>query len=113
MNKLLGASFLLVILTLLSTKAFASSLNCKLQDPDSMIAIKSIQLNDQYLFINNAMEIPLSKTQVRCGNFGRQVRFDGMALGYQVVLESCTTEAELKGVLVDYLRKTVADIQCE
>lgn len=113
MNKLFGASLLLVILTALSTKAFAFSLDCQLKQPEVMADIRSIQLTEEYLFINENTEIKLEKTLVRCGNFGKQVRFDGMGEGYQVILESCTSEAELKGVLVDYHQKSVADVQCK
>lgn len=112
MNKLITASALLFILVFLQTKAFAMNLDCKFKDA-TVAGVKTIELTDETLKINSELEIPLEKSRVNCGNFGRQTRFDGSALGYQVVLKSCTTEAKLEGVLIDSLNEVGADVLCQ
>lgn len=112
MKKLFLASLLLFILSAIQNQVFAGSLNCKFKDR-SVAGIESIQLNDDNLIINENMEIPLEKSRVMCGHFGRQTRFDGEALGYQVVLKSCTTEATLEGHIIDSVSDIAADLVCD
>lgn len=111
MNKLITAPVLLFLLVVLQTNAFAGDLDCKFKDV-SVVGVKSITISDESLIINSELEIPLEKSRVVCGNFGRQTRFDGSALGYQVVLKSCTTDAKLEGVLIDSLNQVAADVRC-
>lgn len=111
MNKLLTASVLLFILAALQTKAFAQDLECKFKN-GGVDGVDKIELSDESLIINSNVAIPLEKTRVRCGNFGKQVRFDGDAAGYQVILKSCTTEAKLEGELVDNQKRLSADVLC-
>ena len=111
MNKLVTASLLLFFLVTLKNQAFASSLDCKFKE-GKVQGVESIQISDESLILNNQMEIPLEKSRVKCGNFGRQTRFDGSALGYQVVLKSCTTDAKLEGVLIDSINEVAADVLC-
>jgi hypothetical protein len=112
MHKLLVASFLVIILMVLNTSAFASTLNCKFKS-EIVSGVESIVLNEDFLVINEEMEIPLDKTKVNCGNFKQQTRFDGSAMGYQVVLKSCTTEAVLEGHLIDSVKQEIADVICD
>jgi len=111
MNKLLKASLFLVFFVSFQNHLFAQDLNCEFKG-DKMEGIKSIRINDESLIINKELEIPLDKSRVKCGNFGRQIRFDGMALGYQVVLESCTTEAKFEGNLIDSVNEVAARVLC-
>lgn len=111
MQKLVTASLLLFVLLTLTNQAFATTLNCKFKDA-AIHGIKTIQISEESLILDQIKEIPLSKSDVRCGNFGRQSRFDGNALGYQVVLKSCSTEAKLEGVLVDEINFVAVDLLC-
>jgi hypothetical protein len=111
MQKMLLSVVLFSLLSGLYSEAFGGSLHCRFKD-QKINDIDKIEINDQSLIINNEMEIPLEKTRVICGNFGRQMRLDGSALGYQVVLKSCSTEAKLEGHLIDSLKVVAADIQC-
>lgn len=111
MNKLLKASLFLVFFVSFQNQLFAQDLNCEFKG-DKMEGIKSIRINDESLIINKELEIPLDKSRVKCGNFGRQIRFDGMALGYQVILESCTTEAKFEGNLIDSVNEVAARVLC-
>jgi hypothetical protein len=111
MNRLMTASFLLLILSLLSGQAFAKTLHCRYKF-DRIEEVKIIKIEQESIMLNDLMEIPLERSVVRCGNFGRQVRLDGRALGYQVVLKSCTTDAKLEGHLIDFIRQQSADIVC-
>lgn len=111
MNKLFTASVLLLVLAALQTKAFAAELECKFKN-GGVEGVEKIELSDENLIINHSLEIPLLKTRVRCGHFGKQVRFDGEAEGIQVILKSCTTDAKLEGELVDYEKRVSADVFC-
>lgn len=111
MSKLIKASLLLVFVLVLQTKAFALNLDCKFKDV-KVSGVKSIRLSDESLIINKELEIPLEKSRVNCANFGRQTRFDGRALGYQVVLKTCTTDAKLEGHLIDSVNAVAADVVC-
>lgn len=111
MSKLFIASQLLMVLFTLQNRAFAANLDCKFKN-DVIESVKTIELSQDSLIINKDMEIPLEKSRVKCGSFGRQTRLDGMALGYQVVLKSCTTEAQLEGHLIDSLNVVAADVVC-
>lgn len=110
MQKLMSACLLLIVLAFLQTKAFA--LNCKFKN-SKVENIQSLQIQNESLIINQELEIPLEKNRVRCGNFGRQDRFDGNALGYQVILKSCTDEAKLSGHLIDSRLEQVAEVICD
>ena len=112
MNKLIGASLIIIVLATLQANAFAASLDCKFRDV-KMEGVESIQLSEESLIINNEMEIPLEKSRINCAHFGRQTRFDGSALGYQVILKSCTSEAKLEGHLIDSLNEVSADVICQ
>ncbi len=111
MKRLFCATLLLVFILVVQNKVFASILDCKFKNV-SVMGVDKIQLIHEDLVINGELEIPLEKSRVKCGNFGRQVRFDGSALGYQVVLKSCTTEAQLEGVLIDAVHFVAVDLQC-
>ena len=111
MNKLITASALLFFLVIMQTKVFAEDLDCKFKDV-VVSGVKTIKLTDDNLVINSELEIPLEKSRVKCANFGKQNRFDGSALGYQVILKSCTTEAKLEGVLIDSVNAVGADVLC-
>jgi hypothetical protein len=112
MNKLMKASLFLFALVLMQNSLFARTLNCKFHD-ESMSGVDSIQLSEESLILNQELEIPLEKSSVRCGHFGIQDRFDGSALGYQVVLKSCSSEAKLEGHLIDSLHHIAADLSCQ
>jgi hypothetical protein len=112
MKKLFVASMLLFILSAIQNQVFAGSIHCKFKDR-SVAGVESIQLTDDNLVINKNLEIPLEKSRVICGHFGRQTRFDGEALGYQVVLKSCTTEATLEGHIIDSVNEIAADLVCD
>lgn len=111
MNKLITASVLLFVLVALQTKAFAQNLECKFKDT-KLDSVKSIQISEDSLIINKELEIPLEKSRVKCGTFGKQTRLDGSALGFQVVLKSCTSEAKLEGYIVDAVNTQGADVLC-
>jgi hypothetical protein len=111
MKRLFCATLLLVFVLVVQNKVFASILDCKFKNV-SVMGVDKIQLIHEDLVINGELEIPLEKSRVKCGNFGRQVRFDGSALGYQVILKSCTTEAQLEGVLIDAVHFVAVDLQC-
>ena len=111
MPKIIFVSFLLFATLGVSSEVFALSLNCKFKN-EQMSGVDSIELSDGGLVINKELEIPLEKSRVVCGNFGRQTRFDGSALGYQVILKSCSTEAKLEGHLIDSVNTLAADVLC-
>jgi hypothetical protein len=112
MPKIILVSFLLFTALGFSSEVFALALNCKFKN-DQMNGVDHIELRDEGLIINRQLEIPLEKTRVVCGNFGRQTRFDGSALGYQVILKSCSTEAKLEGHLIDSVNTLAADVLCQ
>jgi hypothetical protein len=112
MSKLVSASLLLVFLFALQTNAFAGTLSCKFKD-EKVVGVKSIEVAEDSLLINKELEIPLEKSRVKCGGFGRQTRLDGSALGYQVVLKTCTSEAQLEGHLIDSVNQVAAEVLCD
>lgn len=111
MSKLFKASFILVCFLFLQSHVFAVDLNCEFKET-KVEGIDSIQVSGESMLINKETEIPLDKTRVKCGNFGRQIRYDGMALGYQVILESCSTEAKFEGRLIDSINQVAAKVLC-
>lgn len=114
MKKLLTASLLLVALFVLQTNAFAQTKTYKCQFKDSAVeGIKSLEISEESLLINKVMEIPLQKSTVKCGNFGKQMRLDGSALGYMVVLKSCSSDAKLEGDLIDSVKEVAAEVICD
>lgn len=113
MKKLIGACLLLITVSILQGQVFAAttSLNCEFKD-DVVEGVESIEISDETLMINKDLHIPMEKSTIRCGNLGRQKRFDGSALGYQIVLESCTTGVDLKGDLIDSVKGISAPVVC-
>lgn len=111
MSKLFKASFILVCFLFLSGHVFAVDLNCEFKE-NPVEGIESIQVSGESMLINQEVEIPLDKTRVKCGNFGRQIRYDGRALGYQVILESCSTEAKFEGRLIDSINQVAGKVLC-
>jgi hypothetical protein len=112
MKKCLAAIILLWVLVL-QTKALAYSLNCKFKDPAfSIEGVASLQLYDSHLIINEIMEIPLEKSRVKCGSFGRQQKLQGHRAGLQIILRSCTDAAILEGHLIDAHKSQVAEVVC-
>lgn len=111
MQKLLMVSVMLVILSFLQAKAFALSLDCKFKAA-SINGVTSIRITDESLILNKEMEIPMEKSKVRCGHFGKQNRFDGSALGYQIILKSCSTDADLEGHLIDSVKSQIGEVLC-
>ncbi len=111
MQKLIGAGFILILLAALQTNAFASTLNCKFTGA-KIDGVQSIKVEDDSLIINEETEIPLGKSIVKCAHFGRQTRLDGNALGYQVILKSCSSEASLEGHVIDNVKVKSAEVVC-
>jgi hypothetical protein len=115
MQKLIGAALLLVILAALNTKAFAiSSLDCKIKS-GQVAGIKTLYINEDALIINDQVVVELAHSKIKCGNLGRQDRFDGDTGegGIQVVLKSCTNGSVLEGHIIDSRHAQVADIVCD
>lgn len=112
MRKLIAATLFLFSIVLLQSTAFAGILDCKFKD-SSMTGITSIEIKEESLILNNELEIPLEKSRVNCGHFGRQTRFDGSALGFQVILKSCSTEAQFEGHIIDSIQSVAADVLCQ
>jgi hypothetical protein len=103
--------FMLAILAMPSTVS-AATLNCKFKGP-RVSGIQTIKLSEESLFINEEIEIPLEKSRVKCGGFGRQTRLDGRALGYQVILKTCSNEAEISGHLIDAIEARAVEVVCD
>jgi hypothetical protein len=114
MTKLMGAFFLFTVLLVLESGAFASTtLNCAFKNRSPQIrGVESIKISENALVINHDLEIPLERSQVRCGHYGRQDRFDGSAAGYKVILKSCTDTAELEGHLIDSVGEAAEPVVC-
>lgn len=112
MNKLMGATFLLVLLVMLQTKAFASNLDCDFKS-GTLDGINKIEITKENLILNSHIAIPLDESRVRCANFGRQKRFDGSAEGYMVILKTCTSEAVMEGHLIDSKNQQAAEVTCK
>lgn len=114
MNKLLSACLLLALFAVLKTQAFAATLNCTFKNSEVAIeGVESIQISENVLVVNESEVIQLDQTRIRCGQFGKQNRFDGIGKGLQVVLRSCTDEAVLEGHMIDSLNSKVADVVCD
>jgi hypothetical protein len=112
MTNLLKASLMLVVLVVLQTKVFAETLTCKFKS-DRIEKVQTIELENESLIINKELEIPLEVNRVKCGNFGRQHRFDGLALGFRVILKSCSSDAKLEGYIIDNQLDQSADVVCD
>lgn len=112
MKKLLSASLLLILIATLQTKAFGATLNCKFSTERTFENIETIQLTDETFKINGEIEIPLEKSTIRCGHFGKRNRLDGLALGYQVILKACAVGSQIKGHIIDEVNAVAADIVC-
>lgn len=113
MKKLLHASALLLILVGLNAKVFAGTLHCVFKYPESTVAgVKSLQITDDVLLINETEAIDLEHSKIKCGQFGKQHRFDGAANGLQVILKSCSDEAALEGHLIDAANEKAAEVIC-
>lgn len=114
MQKLIGGCLLLVIFSLLQSAAFAAQLNCTFKDAALVVeGIKTLQISDDALVINDSEVIPLSHTQIKCGAFGRQDRLDGVGNGLQIILKSCTDNNVLSGHLIDSISDKVAEVICD
>ncbi len=101
MFKLVKASVLLFVLTVLSTKAFAlTDMNCKVKN-GGIAGIKTLHLSEEQLVINGTVAIPLDKLRVKCANMGRQIRLEGEGRGLHVILKTCSTEAKVEGYILD------------
>ena len=111
MSKLVTASLLLFVLIVLQTNAFAGTLNCKFKT-QTLKGVESVQLTEDTLLLNKEMEIPLEKSRLKCGHASRQVRLDGRALGYQVILKSCMA-GEMGGHIIDSVNAVAAEVTCE
>ncbi len=113
MFKLVKASVILFVLTLMSTKAFAlTDMNCKVKNGE-IAGIKTLHLSDEQLVINGVVAIPLDKLRVKCANMGRQIRLEGEAEGLQVILKTCSTEAKVEGHIIDSVNNAQALVQCD
>lgn len=113
MFKLVGASVLLFVLTVLNSKAFAlADMNCKVKN-GSISGIHTLALSNDHLIINNQVTIALDKLRVKCGNMGRQIRLEGEGQGLQVILKTCSTEAKVEGHILDPANNAQALVQCD
>ncbi len=114
MKKLLHASALLLILCGLNAKAFAGTLHCVFKNPESTVeGVKTLQITDDVLVVNETQTIDLEHSKIKCGQFGKQNRFDGTGNGLQVILKSCSDEAALEGHLIDSVNEKVAEVICD
>lgn len=112
MQKLVGASLILMVLMSLQTKAFAAVLECDFRS-GNVPGVESIQISEDAMIINNNLAVPLSQSRVNCAHFGKQIRLDGLADGYQVILKSCTSEAKYEGHLIDAKMQRSAKVYCD
>lgn len=113
MLKLSGAVVLLVLLSVLTSKAFAiSEMNCRVKNGD-ITGIQTLHLSETELTINGSLNIPLEKLRVKCANMGRQIRLEGAADGLQVILKTCSTEAKVEGHILDPANNTQTTILCD
>lgn len=92
-------------------KSFAVALDCQLTNAQ-VLGIESFVIKDHVLILNDEFEIPLEKSRVKCGHYGEQVRFDGYAYGYQIILKSCSTEVEYEGDLIDSINWVGSEVHC-
>ena len=114
MKKFIGASLLLVVISALQTNAFAGSLNCSFKNAEVRVeGVKTLQISEEALVVNEKELSPLEHTRIKCGAFGRQDRFDGVGNGLQIILKSCTDEAALEGHLIDSANSKVAEVVCD
>jgi hypothetical protein len=114
MKKLMSACVLLFVIAGLHTNVFASSLNCTFKNAESKVeGIETLQISNDHLVINQNEAIQLEHTRIKCGQFGKQHRFDGLGNGLQVILKSCTDEAALEGHLIDSINSKVAEVICD
>ena len=114
MKKLLSVSLLLFVIVSLESQAFGAVLNCSFKNPDITVAgIKTLQIADDVLVVNDSESIQLQHSRIKCGQFGRQHRFDGLREGLQIILKSCTDEADLQGHLIDNSNSKAAEVVCD
>lgn len=117
MQKLIGASLLLLFFVVSNTNAFAvASFKCAFKN-EKIEGIDTIEMTDNTLVINSALNIPVSESRIRCANFGKQKRYDGsepdVEEGLKVVLKTCTSEAAMEGYLIDPKVKKAAEVICD
>lgn len=112
MNTLTKASLLLAALSILPLKAQAFTLECRQLD-GQVRGVKSMNFSEAGIVINKRVELGLEKSQIKCGTFGRQVRYDGFSDRYQVILRSCSSTVALVGDLIDHVNQTVSRIECD
>ena len=114
MKKLISVSFLLFVIISLKTQAFGAVLNCHFKNPEVTVAgISTLQIADDVLVVNANESIPLQHSRIKCGQFGKQHRFDGLGEGLQIILKSCTDEADLQGHIIDNFNEKVAEVICD
>jgi hypothetical protein len=116
MQKLLGATLLLLFFVVAQTNAFAASFKCGFKN-EVIQGVDTIEMNDNTLVINSTVNIPVEESRIRCANFGKQKRFDGkepnVQEGLQVVLKTCTSEAAMEGHLIDPKSQKAAEVYCD
>lgn len=113
MQKLIGAALLLFIIAALNTKAFAvAPLNCAIKS-GGIAGIKTLRIAEDALIINDIVFVDLAQSKIKCGNLGRQDRFDGVGDGFQVILKTCTNGAALEGHIIDSKHAQVAEVICD
>ncbi len=113
MQKLMAACLLLAIIAALQSKAFAAPVNCAFKNSDTTVeGIKSLQMVDNALIVNENLHIPLQHTSIKCGRLGRQHRFDGVGKGLQIILKTCSGEALMEGHIIDAKNLQVAEVIC-
>ena len=114
MKKLITASFLLFIMVSLNSNAFGASLNCYFKNPEATVdGIQKLEISENVLVINETEAIELQHSRIKCGQFGKQHRFDGLGKGLQIILKSCTDEAVLEGHIINSNESKVAEVFCD
>jgi hypothetical protein len=114
MKKLITASFLLFIMVSLNSNAFGASLKCYFKNPSATVdGIEKLEISDNVLVVNETEAIELQHSRIKCGQFGKQHRFDGLGNGLQIILKSCTDEAVLEGHIINSIESKVAEVFCD
>lgn len=114
MQKLLGASILLLFFVVVQTNAFAGTYKCEFKD-GGISGINSIHMTESVLTINNSLDIAIEESRIRCANFGKQKRFDGIddVEQLRIVLKTCTSDAAMEGHLIDARQNKAAEVFCD
>ena len=104
-----------LLLSLTGATVFAdASFKCHFK-AEPIPGVNSIQLTDSVLTINNQLNIAIEESRIRCANFGRQKRFDGVDANeqLQIVLRTCTSDAAMEGHLIDGKQNLAAEVFCD